>query len=258
MPTEYAHYRFGHQVIPTLPADLQRSIGRFRRLFDVGLHGPDPFFHYNILRHTPIGHLGTTMHEETGEAFFTRACRRLKLHPSEAGTVFLYGWLGHYCLDSICHPFVHAHTDEGPIGHVELEKEFDRFLLVMDGKTPPHTQDFSDHMRLSRSEAATAAEFLSPATPAQVYRTTRNMALNTHLLATVNPRLLSAALSRLGKEIAYQQMPSEPNPICAFLDEEFLSLYNQALALYPEMARQLAAHIRSRAPFGEEFSKIYG
>ena len=257
MPTEYAHYRFGAQVIPTLPKDLQRSVGRFRRLFDMGLHGPDPFFHYNIFRTTPVGKLGNTMHMETGEVFFTRACRLLRRHPSEAGTVFLYGFLGHYCLDSICHPFVHAHTDQGPIGHVELEKEFDRYLLEKDGKTPPHAQDFSDHMRLSRNEAATAAELLG-VTPGQFYRTCHNMALNTRLLAKVNPGLVSAALKHMDKEIAAQQMPDAPNPSCSFLDGEFLQHYDRAVALYPEMARQLTAHIRSQAPFGEEFSKIYG
>ena len=258
MPTEYAHYRFGIQVIPTLPEPLQRSVQRFRQLFDVGLHGPDPFFHYNIVRKTPVGRLGSTMHLETGEEFFTRACRRLKLRPSEAGTVFLYGWLGHYCLDSICHPFVHEHTDEGPIGHVELEKEFDRYLLQLDGKTPPHAQDFSDHMALSRRDAATAAEFLAPATPAQVYRTTHNMARNTHLLAKVDPRLLSAALHKLGNEIAQQQMPDVPNPTCSFLDEAFMDHYNRALETYPRMAKQLDCHLRTGAPFGAEFRKIYG
>ena len=93
MPSDYAHYRFGIQAIPTLPKELQRSIGRFRQLFDVGLHGPDPFFHYNILRKTAIGQLGNSMHQLTGTQFFTRACSRLRLHPTEAGAVYLYGFL---------------------------------------------------------------------------------------------------------------------------------------------------------------------
>ena len=258
MPSNYAHYRFGIQALPSLPRNLQRSIGRFRQLYDVGMHGPDLFFHYNIVMRTPIGRMASTMHEETGAQFFTRACKRLRMHPSEAGTVYLYGFLGHFCQDSICHPVVHAHTDEGPIGHVELETEFDRFLLEKDGKLPPCRQDFSRHMRLSRNEAATAAELLHPATASQVYRSAANMALNTHLLARANPRILSAVLGKMGPEISHQQMPEQENTHCSFLDPEFYALYQHALALYPKMAQQLAAHMDHRAPFGAEFDKIYG
>ena len=258
MPSNYAHYRFGCQALPSLPKNIQRSVSRFRRLYDVGMHGPDIFFHYNIIMQTPVGRMASTMHEETGTQFFTRACKRLRMHPSEAGMVYLYGFLGHFCLDSICHPFVHAHTDEGPIGHVELETEFDRFLLEKDGKQPFSRQDFSAHMRLSRNEAATAAELLHPLTPSQVYRSTAHMALNTHLLSRVNPRLISAALKPLGPAIAHQQMPDQENTHCSFLNGEFYSLYCHALERYPHMARQLAEHLDHRAPFGEEFDRIYG
>ena len=44
MPSTYAHYRFGVAMLPGLPGDVRRTIGRFRRLFDVGLHGPDIFY----------------------------------------------------------------------------------------------------------------------------------------------------------------------------------------------------------------------
>ena len=49
MPAHYAHYRFGCQLLPTLPANVRRPIQRFRRLFDMGLQGPDLFFYHNIL-----------------------------------------------------------------------------------------------------------------------------------------------------------------------------------------------------------------
>lgn len=44
MPANYAHYRFGVKAIPLLPAEMQRTVRRFRRLYDMGLHGPDLFF----------------------------------------------------------------------------------------------------------------------------------------------------------------------------------------------------------------------
>ena len=113
-------------------------------------------------------------------------------------------------------------------------------------------------MRLSRNEAATAAELLHGVTAAQVYRSARNMARNTHLLHTVNPKLLAAVLKNQSKDIRDQQMPMEENTHCSFLDREFLELYNRALALYPEMIRQLSEHIHHRTPFGPEFQKDFG
>ena len=44
MPTTYAHYKFGKEVLSALPRPLQNSIEAHRELFDIGLHGPDILF----------------------------------------------------------------------------------------------------------------------------------------------------------------------------------------------------------------------
>lgn len=49
MPANYAHYRFGKQLLSGMCPNDRRSIQRFRRLYDMGLHGPDIFFYYNPL-----------------------------------------------------------------------------------------------------------------------------------------------------------------------------------------------------------------
>ena len=49
MTANYAHYRFGKQLLPQLPADVRQCIQRFRRMYDMGLHGPDIFFYHNPL-----------------------------------------------------------------------------------------------------------------------------------------------------------------------------------------------------------------
>ena len=37
MPTTYAHYQFGNDVIRILPGPLQKAIENHRELFDIGL-----------------------------------------------------------------------------------------------------------------------------------------------------------------------------------------------------------------------------
>lgn len=261
MPSHYAHYRFGAQALPNLPADVRRPIQRFRQLYDVGLHGPDLFFYHNIFMKDSAVSLGEKFHEQTGTEFFTRVCKRLRLEPTEAGTAYLYGVLAHYCLDSICHPFVNEHTAGGTIGHVELETEFDRHLLILDGKRPPNTFDCSPHMKLTRGECVTVAHFFSPATPAMVNTSIHNMAACTKFLASpkgIRRSTLNAAVKVTGDKFSQHVMSRSPNSNCAHLDSELQTLYDQALEKYPGMLDRLRDHMACNAPLGEDFEKPFG
>lgn len=261
MPSHYAHYRFGVQMLPILPADIRRPVQRFRRLYDVGLHGPDLFFYYNILMKTQVGSLGKKYHAQTGIEFFTAACRRYRLEPTEAGQAYLYGLLAHYCLDSVCHPFINATAAEGAIGHAELETEFDRYLLTLDGKNPAHTFDCSRHIRLTKGECATAAEFFPPATGAQIQQSVHHMSgLVKWLASPKGPgrTVLDAAIAVTGDKFAQFVMGPLPNENCAHLDERLKTLYDEAAAKFPAMAEQLTAHLTYNAPLGEDFMAGFG
>ena len=258
MPSTYAHYRFGTQVIPKLSKEAQLSVARFRSLYDAGLHGPDIFFHYNIFWHTATGQLGHDMHMLSGREFFSRVCKRQRMHPSEAGMAYLYGFLAHYALDSVCHPFINEIAAQGEIGHVELESEFERFLLDVDHRVPPEKQDLSHHLHLSRSEAATAADLLYPVAPGKIRRSVRNMARHVHLLSAVDQKLSSRVLGHLGRDIADQLTPPEPNRNCAYLDGELHRLYKEALELYPVLTGQMEDHVQNRTPLGEDFARTFG
>ena len=261
MPSAYAHYRFGAQLLKRMPPDFCRTAQRFRQLYDVGLHGPDIFFYYSPLMKTSVGSLGSKLHHQSGIEFFTRACKRLRLEPSEAGYAYLYGLLSHYCLDSVCHPFVNARAAEGKMGHVELETEFDRYLLVQDGKTPPSTHDISRHMKLTRGECATAASVYPAVTASAISRSVRNMALATRCLAMPQglPRnVMEKGLHKFGGKYAQFLMTDDPNPICAPLNGKLEALYNTALERYPRLWEQLTAHLAHNAPLGTDFAPEFG
>lgn len=258
MPSSYAHYRFGIRALEKMDPAVRRTVGQFRNVYDTGLHGPDLFFYYNPLFHTSTGALGEKFHAQTGESFFTASARRLRLNPSEVGKVYLYGVLAHYCLDSALHPLVEATAREGKIGHVELETEFDRFLLTRDGKIPPHVQDFSGHMHLSRGECVTVSTFYPGSSPSAIRRSVGNMAKITRLLASRNRKTTEFLVGIAGKEAGQMLMPRTPNRNCDYLDEPLLELYDQTLERYPVMEAQLTALISSGTPLGEEFSPTFG
>lgn len=258
MPANYAHYRMGLLTVDKLPASFRRPIGRFRRFFDVGLHGPDIFFHYNPFWNNPVTQMGSDFHRKTGRDFFTAACAAWKAAPSEAATAYLYGLLGHYCLDSIVHPYVCEKDKAGIARHAELETDFDRYLLRLDGKVPPQLQSVSEHMHLTRGEAVTAAQFFSPATPAQVYQSVRRSALFARLLAHKKRKLLKLILKPANENVRDHVMMSQANPRCQGMYPELMALYNLALERYPLMLEQLQAHLDTGAEFGEYFDAIFG
>ena len=121
MPSTYAHYRFGTQLIATMPPKTQRTVIRFRQLYDMGLHGPDILFYQSLL---PGTKLSDKFHAQTGKAFFERACRNIRLNPSEGARAYLYGVLAHYALDSLSSPFIHRMAREKNISEESIATEF--------------------------------------------------------------------------------------------------------------------------------------
>ena len=136
MPSAYAHLRFGWEVLSAIPAPYRAAAKNLTQLYNVGTQGPDPLFYYNPLVENPVDKQGHHCHAMTGKAFFEAALVRYRAAPSEGAAAYLFGVLAHYCLDSHCHPLINASTEEADLDHMELETEFDRFLLQKDGKLP--------------------------------------------------------------------------------------------------------------------------
>lgn len=261
MPANYAHYRFGVEMLGQMPGDIRRTVNRFRRLYDVGLHGADLFFYYNPMVSTKLGKLGEKLHKQSGADFFSRVCRGLRMTPSEAGEAYLYGLLTHYCLDSLCHPYVLQAHQQGIASHVEIEAEFDRFLLEKDGKVPPCAQDLSPHMRLTSGECETVAKFYSGVNPAQIRTALRNMAMVTKTLAMPDGKtrdLVKKGIGLFSREYVGIMIPVEEDTRCTQCDQDLLALYETAKERFPELVLQLSAHMTYNAPLGEEFAPEFG
>lgn len=256
MPATYAHDRFGAMAFASLPQDVKRTVQRFRQLYDVGLQGPDLFFYYQPMFRTRMGTLGHKYHRCTGRTFFETAAARLREAPSEGAKAYLFGVLGHFALDSACHPEIRRIAKEGKIGHTELETEFDRHLLTLDGKEPACNQNLGAKMRLTWGECVTVSQFYPPATAYTIRQSIIHMRLVNRALAMKNRQLLHKAFS-LGGE-AEMVMTELPNTNCMHLDGMLSELFANALARYPEMARQLKDHIEKQSPLGADFAIEFG
>jgi len=261
MPATYAHYRFGSQMLQAMPADMGRAVKRNRRLYDVGLHGPDLFYYHNPAIPNQIRMLGYKFHLQTGREFFSRVCRNLRLEPSEAATAYLYGLLCHYCLDTVCHPYVRQVAERGEVTHAQLETEFERLLLETDGKVPAVSQDLSQHIRLTPGECETVARFYPPASGKTIKAAVVSMAFFVRLLAApegVRRNVLKKGMGVVARNFSGMLMADKPLPLSAPYLPELMEKYRQAAEQFPEMLAQLQAHMTYSAPFGQEFADSFG
>ena len=255
MPAAYAHYRFGKLLIPQLPFPVRQCIQRFRRMYDVGLQGPDIFFYHNPFLNTNSGKLGKQIHLQSGQEFFSRAWAAAD---TEAAKAYLYGVLAHYCLDAACHPFVNRVDSSGEISHRKLEAEFDRYLMAMDGIGQPHRHDVTRHIKLTRGECMTAAAFYPAAAGADVRQSVRFMAFSLRFLAGGSRQKREKLLYGLKPSLCEMFVPEEPVAACARMDSELLARFNRALKQYPRLLEQLEAWGKTGAPLGEEFLPTFG
>ncbi len=261
MPSIYAHYRFGAELLTQLPPELQRSAKRFRQLYDMGLHGPDLFYYEHAIPKLYTGKLGLKHHSPTGKAYFHRACRMLRLHPSEGAMAYLLGVLAHYALDSLSHPYILRMAEEKGVPRSVIETEFDRFLLEKDGRTPAYLQDLSEHIHLTPGECQTAALFYPGVSDGVVSRCVKNMSKFVQSLLIPNGgrrRAMEKFLKLAGPETAGMLMTVHPNRACSRLDPSLLRLYELAMDRYWVLLDQVQEHLRKNAPLGTDFAAVFG
>ena len=163
-------------------------------------------------------------------------------------------------LDALCHAYIDRQTQENGLNHLQLEAEFDRYLLALDGVSSPETYDRGKQLKLTRGECVTAAGFFPPAKPGHINESVKSTALcmwffsrPKGLLRGLTMRVLKA----LGTSQIYLVVPSRAEPKFRQTNEEMLALYQQALDLYTVLLAQLEDHIKTGAPLGPEFEPIF-
>ena len=165
MPTTYAHYKFGKEVMSALPRPLQNAVENNRELFDIGLHGPDILFYYRALVKNPVSGQGYELHEKMADEFFEHAAQVIrKAENPAAARAYIYGFICHFALDSECHNYIEKMMQVSRISHSEIEMDFDRMLLTEDFINP--VKDFTArHIRPTIENARVIAPFFQDLKP---------------------------------------------------------------------------------------------
>lgn len=236
MPTSYAHYKFGQEVKSKLSGEILEIIQEYPDLFNLGLHGPDLLFYYNALKKNKVNTTGFGLHEYSGRYVFSRAAKVIKEHAmSRAHQAYIYGFLCHYSLDVSCHGCVNDFADTQVAGHLEIEAELDREMLLRDGKDPLSTL-LTGHLVSSRENAEVIKDFFPGITTEEIEKTIKDMIFYLNFLVAPGRGkrwLFKTGLNLVGKydEFGGLMINIEKNHDCDQTIERLLELYEDAKEL---------------------------
>lgn len=261
MPTTYAHYRFGCDVLKNLPPELQALISAHRELFDFGVHGPDLLFYYMPYTRNRVNQLGYRSHERTGRDFFTQALKAVSAAADkDAALSYLLGVACHFALDRECHPYV-AQKEKTGASHSEIESSFDRFLLLKDD-LDALTHDVTQHLHPSFLSALTIADFYPPLSRQLVYQAEKSMKFYLKMLIAPPGNKRSAIVRGfplLGQASTLDMLiPLQQNPRCIDSDEILYQHYLEAVDLAGILIHQLMKNRTCGTPLGSGFDHTFG
>lgn len=261
MPTTFTHDLFGREVYRRVPGELKQLIREYGELYRIGQHGPDILFYYRILKNR-VNQYGTRMHNELAKPFFEKGMERAREEEDEALLVYLLGFACHFMLDSTCHPYIKTLTDAKTVSHGKIEKEYDRALMLKEGKDPFHFYP-SECIVPSIASARTIHKAIPKISYPTIFASLRWMKYLTNLMVYDDggkkQKLILPLLKLSGHEesIGDNFMREEADLTCLPMLEELQKLFEQALEETVPMVEQLYQIYQEGGEIPERFQRNY-
>ena len=159
MPSSMSHTYFGIDIYNNLNIKTKNRINK--EYFKTFCQGPDIFYFYNLFigkKSKEIYKLGLNIHTHNTKDFFIHTIKYImnnNLKENKQIMSFLYGYICHYYLDTICHPFIYyktgklikkrKNTYKYNTKHADMEFFIDRYMInkreqISPNKYKIHTQ----------------------------------------------------------------------------------------------------------------------
>ncbi len=132
MPGFRSHYFFGDECVKAME-QVPQCILNHRNVYNLGQQGPDIFFY------CPQAHLfypknvGFMMHSDRVGVFFQNLLKTREgfTRPEHLEIVdaYILGFMGHYSLDTVAHPYIHDRVEKMKYRH-EFSKSFGIHVLL--------------------------------------------------------------------------------------------------------------------------------
>lgn len=261
MPTTYAHYTFGQEVLKNLSEDTKNIINNNRELFNIGLHGPDILFYYNALKSNKISKLGHRLHKQQGSGIFNNARKIIRESTdSQAASAYVFGFLCHFMLDSSLHPYIRQKEGKR-LTHSTIETELDRFFMLKNNLDPISYKPTA-HIIPNDKNAGTISCFFEEVTADEVLKALKSMKFYLNFLVSpkrIKRHLISAGLKLSGnyEGMIGLMMSYEPVKECNQINEKLYKLYEEAIIPAAKLIEEYKIAINNNNKLNERFSKTF-
>ncbi len=268
MPASYAHYRFGREVTGCLPFVYRKTIESHQDLYNIGLHGPDILFYYHPISSNEINQTGYALHDKPASEFFGQAAA-LYMHAADPDALkaYLFGFVCHFSLDSVCHPYIEKIGQESGLSHAEIETELERFFMEKDGLNPAEYIPVQ-HIHPDPGISQVIAPCFDPATPEQIRSCLKGMIFFHKLLHAPERtdqkvdkrRLLYLGLKLIKKYDSMQGLIMKPEPVCDYTKYMNLlhNLYTEAVTVASSLIQNYANVLDHASALSSRFSLTFG
>ncbi|MCD8348594.1 MAG: zinc dependent phospholipase C family protein [Lachnospiraceae bacterium] len=154
MPAIYAHDLFGVKVRDHMEEDLASIANRYNSAYREGLQGPDIFFFYHPWCRNRVQRYGVHLHETDAGPLFRHALSVIRRYGRDSSQyAYMLGFICHFTLDGECHPYIGEQIQRSGVAHMEIEAEFEKYLLKENHLDPVGFRSAN----LVYTDAATAA-----------------------------------------------------------------------------------------------------
>ena len=162
MPGYDTHYLFGIEAYRKIPdSKIRAVIKKAKNAYVLGMLGPDIFFFYATEVAALRKNIGSIMHTKNTGEFLKHLldyAGSLDEKKNAVELAYFCGFLTHYYLDSLCHPFVYWRTDylnkkaDYLEKHYQYESDMDLVLLRRMRNMTPYEFLKISQMRIQRMQ----------------------------------------------------------------------------------------------------------
>ena len=263
MPSFYAHDRFGAIAARLLREDLREIIAGHGRQYAIGLQGPDLFFYYRPWGENPVNSYGVHLHGVSAYPFFRRALGTVRTYGRDSAEyAYLLGFIGHFILDSECHPYVDEMIRKTGVTHLEIESEFEKFLLRRDGRNPLSYPVYELIPTDKRTAEAIAPFYSDAITPEIIQRSLKEFKMVKRLFVrpgAVGQTAIHLAMKAFGRYDAMKGLMNlrRDNPACRESNEGLFQRFDNAIELAVRMMENFDSALRSGVRLDGRFDRTF-
>lgn len=263
MPAIYAHDRFGAEVSGRLDGDLREIINKYYPQFSIGLQGPDIFFFYRPFYRNRINKYGSLLHHVSALPFFKHALSVVRRNSRNSREyAYLMGFICHFILDSECHPYVERMIHKTGVQHLEIEEEFEKFLLRADGHNP-FSWPLADLVPTDALTAEALCPFYGKSITRKTARTSlRYMKLVKRLFTapgTLKYNVIRFLMKTSGRDASVRGLlhQRKDHPACRETNAGLLIRFENAETLATDMIADFDESLKNGKPLNPRFDRTF-